>query len=298
MKKSIIKRAAAALSAAMVIGAASLLAGFAGSSQGYTEETVSIPDSIDYVSELRAMPDGSISLIGGSRSENEVIRLVSEDNGKTWAEEERYVEKLGLGLDDKSLVEGFGYVSDDGYTGLFVCIFDRAEYMGNDNKGEIDEVCRNYIINPEGQITEFTTDVNAYQMCFEGDKTYISDIRGNIYSFDKDQGKVTGVTETDVWSPLFAADSKTKKTVYDYADRNENWCNIAVASKEGQHFIADETGIYEICGDSVVKLYDGKNSRLSESGFIEGLAVSDDGTLIAATGDETGNVKIVRYRAE
>lgn len=295
MKKGIIKRAVAALSAAMVIGAASLLAGFAGSSENYTEETVSIPDSIDYVSELKTMPDGSISLIGGSRAENEVIRLVSEDNGKTWTEEERYIEKLELGLDEKSLVEGFGYVSDDGYTGLFVCIFDRAEYMGNDNKGEINEVCRNYIINPEGQITEFTTEVAAYQMCFEGDKTYINDIRGNIYSFDKDKGKVTGVTETDVWSPLFAADSKTKKTVYDYADRNENWCNIAVASKDRQHFMADETGIYEICGSSVVKLYDGKNSRLSESGFIEGLAISDNGIFIAVTGDEAGNVKIVRY---
>lgn len=77
------------------------------------ETDIDIPAVVSYITDIKAVPDGELVLIGGNQFDKTLIQYVSEDEGETWQKECEYLSKLPLDMSDAEAVDGYGWISDD-----------------------------------------------------------------------------------------------------------------------------------------------------------------------------------------
>lgn len=208
----------------------------------YRESVADLPESINYVTDLKEMPDGSIKVIGGSISEKDIIAFTSKDGGRTWSDEERYMSKLPIEFNDKQTVEGYGYFSERGHIGIFVSVIDDVVNEDDAIEGNIENTNYNFIINPDGKITQVqpgiaekdvgSSSIALYKSYFSGsasdggiNKVYFEDIQGNLFEGDINTGKITG--KANSWEQVDLLNGKI------FTDANGIYCvdDKAVAVK-------------------------------------------------------------------
>lgn len=80
----------------------------------YEAASFDLPKEAEYITDLKAMPDGTIRALAGSSTAQDVICYTSKDQGKTWDETAKYAYKLPITINQSDYVEGYGYLAEDG----------------------------------------------------------------------------------------------------------------------------------------------------------------------------------------
>ena len=284
---------------------------------------VDVPEGVNYVSDIKAMSDGELVLIGGNQHDKTLNQYVSYDEGATWKQQNEYLEKLPIDMRDVEAVESFGYLSDDGYVAISVCTYET--YLTHSN-GETDEESgaklSAFIINPNGavievsqpQTAEYGGFVNAY---FAGDKLYWSDVRGNLYDVDRDTGKVLDRIQESgyFYSATVAADSETLQIVEDAAlghafenpfpDEDVNADEIltyssAAEGTEGGAYVVDLDGIH-LYSEKAGKQTIWENTRddfNKYSDFYDMTALDDETFFVVMFNEKVGDEQLIKMKLE
>ena len=64
----------------------------------YEATSFDLPKEAEYITDLKAMQDGTICAVAGSSQAQDVICYTSKDQGKTWEETARYASRLPIVL--------------------------------------------------------------------------------------------------------------------------------------------------------------------------------------------------------
>ena len=158
--------------------------------QVYSEVELSMPEGIDYISGINSMPSGELIVFGSSVDGGTLTKFISDDKGKTWMAGSEYLGMLPVDLSYMEAVESYGYISDDGYVGIFISAYD------NDSSDHEISLNYNYLIDPDGNVKELYSPANGnesfYKMYFAGNNVYLENIKGEMVKADIDSGKITG----------------------------------------------------------------------------------------------------------
>lgn len=163
---------------------------------GTTE--MELPEGVDFVTDIKAMSNGELILLGANRLDKTLTQYVSTDEGESWTAECEYLEKLPLDMSQAEAVEAHGYLSDDGYVAISVETMKKHFWKINaETEPLMGAELYTYILNPEGEIIEVqepeTEEYGGYfKACFAGKRLYFHDVRGNLYQVDRDTGALIG----------------------------------------------------------------------------------------------------------
>lgn len=296
------------------------------------ETVINTPDEISYIADVKNMPSGELVLIGGNQKDKTLIKYVSNDEGDTWKKECEYLEKLPIDMADAAAVEGFGYISDDGYMGITVSTYKKdIQHITAENEDELGTELYAYIIDPDGNITEVTQPTTKeyggfYKAYFAGDRLFFDDIRGNLYEVNRESGELIGqvmvntdflfasvvtyndelhaVTNEELGHPIDSpypeevmerAASESPEDILVYHSAAE-----AVDGTAFKCYVVDMNGIsvYYKNGEKEL-LYKNYNRNVNEYTHFYDMTSIDDNTFIVDAFDEkTGIEELIKYEVQ
>ena len=88
----------------------------------YEASSFDLPKEAEYITDLKAMPDGTIRAMAGSSTAQDVICYTSKDQGKNWEETARYASQLPITIKKTDYAESYGYLAEDGTVGIYLGI--------------------------------------------------------------------------------------------------------------------------------------------------------------------------------
>ena len=297
----------------------------------YEATSFDLPEEAEYITDLKAMQDGTICAVAGSSQAQDVICYISKDQGKTWEETARYASRLPITIKQTDYVEGYGYLAEDGTIGIYLGI------TPNTSKADVEKDVSNlktnnynFIIQPNGTIVSIdhktVRDRSCYKMHFSGSSCYLEDIQGNLYQVDKNsgtwKGKVLSYDKVDLLNgKLFAGENgvyaldakqletvsseRTETSVEPVLERLQKHINpdafereYVTAATEDQNILyyGDKQGIWKITDRGETRLISGKDLRSRiEKGDLRNLVVLPNGTMILAVSTMDGQSSLVQY---
>ncbi len=298
------------------------------SGAGAVETDIDIPVGVSYITDIKAMPDGELVLIGGNQFDKTLIQYVSEDEGETWQKECEYLSKLPLDLSDAEAVDGYGWISDDGYVGISVTTYEKyLQHVTDENEDELGEEHYAYVIDPDGNVTEVvrptTEEYGGYhQAYFVGEKMYFDDIRNNMYEVDRDSGALIGrvmedtdlyfaeavvngdelcaVTEPELGYPIGSpfpkgVDPETWGVSGDW--QNYTFAVDAVKGEADKYYVADLDGI-SFCSETDGRqlIYKNSGAEINEySHFYDMTVIDDDTVIVHSWNEKTEKESLIKY---
>lgn len=296
MKKKVISLGAAALMFFAGISAIPMdVFAIGNTAVDYSESVYSLPVDIQYVSDIEAI-DSGVVMLGGDVDAKTLYRYESTDMGDTWIKGEDYLNLIPVDISQAEAVDSYGYISKDGYVGIYVGIEGDNESLTN----------YNFIVSPEGNVTTlFTPDMGDntyYKMYFAGDNVYMEDIRGNMVVADKKSGSITGrvMENTDFLlaevatngDEIIAVSNSEVDRAYPMEYKVDN-----AYGKQDELYVIDVEGIStysEKYGKQLI--YKNKNDAVNRNTEIEVMEVLPDGSILAAIWDVAEeDEKIVKY---
>lgn len=284
---------------------------------------VEIPDDVNYVTDIKAMPNGNLILIGGNQYDKTLIQYISNDEGASWNQEYEYLEKLPVDLSSAEAVEAFGHLSDDGYVAISVCTYEKYFTHSNaETDAEAGAELFAYVITPDRKVIEVQQPqteeyggfVNAY---FEGDKLYWSDVRGNLYEIDKASGELLGRIEESgyLYDAVVAADSDILQVVNDSqlghsftnpfpeeAAREDEILTYSSAAEgmEDGTYVVDLDGIH-IYSENAGKQTIWENTRddfNKYSDFYDMTALDDETFFVVMFNEKVGHEQLIKIETQ
>ncbi len=159
---------------------------------------IEVPEDVDFVTDIKAMPNGELIMFGGNRFDKTLTQYVSSDEGESWTVECEYLEKLPLDMSQAEAVEAHGYVADGGYVAISVETIKKHFWQINaETEPLMGAELYTYIINPEGEIIQVqepeTEEYGGYfKAYFAGKSLYFNDVCGNLYQVDRNTGALIG----------------------------------------------------------------------------------------------------------
>lgn len=297
----------------------------------YEAASFDLPKEAEYITDLKAMPDGTIRALAGSSTAQDVICYTSKDQGKTWDETAKYAYKLPITINQSDYVEGYGYLAEDGTIGIYIGI------TPNTSKADVEKDCSNlktnnynFIIQPNGTVVSIdhktVRDRSCYKMHFSVSSCYLEDIQGNLYQVDKNSGNWNGkvLTYDDVdllngklvtgENSVYAVDAKKLAAV---DSENAESSTEAVLERFQKHidpeafereyvtataedlstfYYGDKQGLWKITDRGETCLISGKDIRsMTGKGDLRNLTVQEDGTMILAISTMDGQSSLVQY---
>ena len=297
----------------------------------YEATSFDLPEEAEYITDLKAMQDGTICAVAGSSQAQDVICYTSKDQGKTWEETARYASRLPITIKQTDYVEGYGYLAEDGTIGIYLGI------TPNTSKADVEKDSSNlktnnynFIIQPNGTIISIehktVQERSCYKMHFAGNSCYLEDIQGNLYEVNKTsgtwKGKVLSYDKVDLLNGklfagengVYAVDAKQLATVSSertetslepvlgrlqkHIDPDAFEREYVTAATEDQNILyyGDKQGLWKITARGESCLISGKNIRsMTGKGDLRNLAVQEDGTMILAVSTMDGQSSLVQY---
>lgn len=280
---------------------------------------VEVPEDVDFVTDIKAMPDGELVLFGGNIFDKTLTKHVSTDEGKSWKMEDEYLGKLPLDLADAEAVEGHGYMSDDGYVAISVTTYKKHFWiMTPETEAEAGAEAFAYVINPEGKVIKVEQPYGGYfEAYFAGTKLYFSDVRGNLYEVNRDSGAFVGrvMEEGMLHEASVATDSDALQVIYDSAlehpfenpfpGESVNQDEILVYScaaeaKDGGAYIADLDGIHIYSKDSGKQTIwaNTRDDFNKYSDFYDMTALDDETFFVVMFNEKVGDEQLIKIELD
>ena len=297
----------------------------------YEASSFDLPREAEYITDLKAMQDGTICAVAGSSQAQDVICYTSKDQGKTWEETARYGSRLPITIKQTDYVEGYGYLAEDGTIGIYLGI------IPNTSKSDVEKDSSNlktknynFIIQPNGTIISIehktVQERSCYKMHFAGNSCYLEDIQGNLYEVNKTsgtwKGKVLSYDKVDLLNGklfagengIYAVDAKQLTTIT--SERTETSVELVLerlqkhinpdafereyvtAASENLNILyyGDKQGLWKITDRGEICLISGKDIRnMTGKGDFRNLVVLPNGTMILAVSTIDGQSSLVQY---
>ena len=297
----------------------------------YEASSFDLPKESEYITDLKAMPDGTIRAMAGSSTAQDVICYTSKDQGKNWEETARYASHLPITIRPSDYVEGYGYLAEDGTVGIYLGIApDTSKADVEQNSSDLKTNNYNFIIQPNGTVVsidhKIIRDRSCYKMYFSSISCYLEDIQGNLYQVDKSSGnwnsKVLTYDDVDLLNgklfagenSVYAVDAKKQAAVeperteaseepvfarlQKHIDPDAFEREYVTADSENLNILyyGDKQGIWKITDRGETCLISGKDIRsMAGKGDLRNLVVQEDGTMILAVSTMDGQSSLVQY---
>ena len=280
---------------------------------------VEVPEDVNYVSDIKTMPNGDLVLFGGNQFDKTLTKYVSTDEGESWEMEDEYLHKLPLDMSGAEAVEAHGYLSDDGYVAISVTSYKKHFWvMTPETDAQAGAKAYAYVINPEGKVIEVEQPYGGYfEAYFAGPKLYFSDVRGNLYEVNRDTGAFIGkVMENGMLHEAsVAADSDVLQVIYDtvlghpFEDPFPGESAIqdellvyscAAEAREGGSYIADFEGIHMYSKDAAKQtIWENTRDDFNKySDFYDMTALDDDTFFVVMFNEKVGDEQLIKIELD
>lgn len=280
---------------------------------------IEVPETVEYVSDMKSMPNGELVMLGGNQFDKTLTKYVSNDEGASWQMEDEYLSRLPLDMSGAETVEAHGYLSDDGYLAVSVTTYKKHFWvMTPETEAEAGAETFGYVINPEGKVIEVEQPYGGYfEAYFAGSKLYFSDVRGNLYEVNRDTGSFvkTVVDDGMLHEASVAADSDELQIIYDSAlghtleapfpgetvGQDEILVySCASEAKDGGAYVADLDGIHVYSKENGKKtIWENTRDDFNKySDFYDMTALDDETFFVVMFNEKVGDEQLIKIELD